>query len=313
METPPPPLFFAKHTHENVIFLLLQTGEGETIDVNSLISTRVSPFKSQTAASPPPPLPMPPLLSLLYSPSATTQSSSSSSVSIVASEMENDKSFLSLPSRNLNSATLSLGDKYRQEANVNYGISPLSFINKNTSTVAPPPPPSPSSINYDNTSSLLPSSQSEPLELPSSSSSSSLPLSCASVKENYLDNANAATTATLDVITTANIATDVTTKFNDLSLENHINLKSNKANNNSSGNNKNIIINHMHKSSLLSDVVSVSSMTAVTNNDDDNNAIINNNTNNSGDGILLCSNNPRSVTEALSISKSSMDADEKEI
>lgn len=255
---------------------------------------------------------MPPLLSLLYSPSATTQSSSSSSVSIVASEMENDKSFLSLPSRNLNSATLSLGDKYRQEANVNYGISPLSFINKNTSTVAPPPPPSPSSINYDNTSSLLPSSQSEPLELPSSSSSSSLPLSCASVKENYLDNANAATTATLDVITTANIATDVTTKFNDLSLENHINLKSNKANNNSSGNNKNIIINHMHKSSL-SDVVSVSSMTAVTNNDDDNNAIINNNTNNSGDGILLCSNNPRSVTEALSISKSSMDADEKEI
>lgn len=254
---------------------------------------------------------MPPLLSLLYSPSAATQSSSSSSsVSIVASEMENDKSFLSLPSRNLNSATLSLGDKYRQEANVNYGISPLSFINKNTSTVAPPPPPSPSSINYDNTSSLLPSSQSEPLELPSSSSSSSsLPLSCASVKENYLDNANAATTATLDVITTANIATDVTTKFNDLSLENHIN---HKANNNSSGNNKNIIINHMHKSSL-SDVVSVSSMTAVTNNDDDNNAIINNNTNNSGDGILLCSNNPRSVTEALSISKSSMDADEKEI
>lgn len=247
---------------------------------------------------------MPPLLSLLYSPSATTQSSSSSSVSIVASEMENDKSFLSLPSRNLNSATLSLGDKYRQEANVNYGISPLSFINKNT-TVAPPPPPSPSSINYDNTSPLLPSSQSEPLELPSSSSSSSLPLSCASVK----DNANAATTATLDVITTANIATDVTTKFNDLSLENHIN---HKANNNSSGNNKNIIINHMHKSSL-SDVVSVSSMTAVTNNDDDNNAIINNNTNNSGDGILLCSNNPRSVTEALSISKSSKDADEKEI
>lgn len=254
---------------------------------------------------------MPPLLSLLYSPSATTQSSSSSSVSIVASEMENDKSFLSLPSRNLNSATLSLGDKYRQEANVNYGISPLSFINKNTSTVASPPPPSPSSINYDNTSSLLPSSQSEPLELPSSSSSS-LPLSCASVKELYLDNANAATTATLDVITTANIATDVTTKFNDLSLENHINHKSNKANNNSSGNNTNIIINHMYKSSL-SDVVSVSSMTAVTNNDDDNNAIINNNTNNSGDGILLCSNNPRSVTEALSISKSSKDADEKEI
>lgn len=226
--------------------------------------------------------------------------------------MENDKSFLSLPSRNLNSATLSsLGDQYRQEANVNYGISPLTFINKNTSTVAP----SPSSINYDNTSSLLPSSQSEPLELPSSSSSSSLPLSCASVKENCLDNeyANAATTATLDVITTANIATDVTTKFNDLSVENHINLKTNKTNNNSSGNNKNIIINHMHKSSL-SDVVSVSSTTAVTNNNDDNdNAIINNNTNNSGDGILLCSNNPRSVMEALSVSKSSKDADEKEI
>lgn len=60
------------------------------------------------------------------------------------------------------------------------------------------------------------------------------------------------------------------------------------------------IINHMHKSSNAAD-------------DNGNNRSNNNNNNSNTDEILLLCSNPRSVTEALAMTKNNEDLDEKEI
>uniref|UniRef100_A0A1I8NDY1 Tropomodulin n=1 Tax=Musca domestica TaxID=7370 RepID=A0A1I8NDY1_MUSDO len=274
----------AAHLQRNI-----DRSEGENDD-NSLVSSRISPFKA--TASPPPPLPMPPSL-LLLSSSATT----SPDKSIV---LENNKSSPSSGTI-LPSTCISLLDK--SSHNVNYGktsptsavvntaaaaahAAPLSFINKNVTTVD-------SSINDDNNTSL---SQSSATLSSSSVSSSAMSSSRAYVKQEYLENnANVATTTTITHVTNMNNKSNCSnsTILNDLSLEYHSNNNNNNSNNMS-------IINHMHKSSNAAD-------------DNGNNRSNNNNNNSNTDEILLLCSNPRSVTEALAMTKNNEDLDEKEI